>query len=123
MAKIKSISAREILNSKGEPSIETKIILDNGVCASASVPSGASVGSHEAFDLKDYDKKRYFGRGVLRAVSKVNEIIAPSLIGFDPVDQVEIDKKLIALDDTPDKSNLGANSILSVSLACARVAA
>ena len=77
MAKIKSISAREILNSKGEPSIETKIILDNGVYASASVPSGASVGSHEAFELKDYDKKRYFGRGVLRAVAKVNEIIAP----------------------------------------------
>ena len=123
MAKIKSISAREILNSKGEPSIETKIVLNNGVFACASVPSGASVGSYEAFELRDYDKKRYFGRGVLRAVSKVNEIIAPALIGLDPAKQVEIDRKLIALDDTPDKSNLGANSILSVSLACARVAA
>src|SRR5680860_205629 len=123
MAKIKSISAREILNSKGEPSIETKIILNNGISACASVPSGASTGSYEAFELKDYDKKRYFGRGVLRAVSKVNEIIAPALIGFDPLNQIDIDRKLIALDDTPDKSNLGANSILSVSLACARVAA
>ncbi len=123
MAKIKSISAREILNSRGEPSIETKIILDNGISACASVPSGSSTGSYEAFELKDYDKKRYFGKGVLRAVSKVNEVIAPSLIGLNPADQIEIDKKLIALDDTPDKSSLGANSILSVSLACARVAA
>jgi enolase len=123
MSKIKIISAREILNSKGEPTIETKIVLDDGTIASASVPSGSSVGFYEAFELRDGDHKRYSGRGVLKAISKVNEIIAPALLGQNPSKQVEIDKKLLELDDTKNKSNLGANSILSVSLACARAAA
>lgn len=123
MPTIKTITAREILNSKGQPTIETRIVLSNKITAVASVPSGSSVGSYEAFELKDHDHKRYFGTGVKRAVLKVNEIIAPAIQGLDPTNQVEIDKKLIALDDTSDKSNLGANSILSVSLACARVAA
>lgn len=123
MGKIKNIIAREILNAKGEPTIETKVILENGLEAIASVPSGGSIGEHQAFELKDYDVKRYFGCGRIRAVSKVNEIIAPALIGFEISKQVEIDKKLISLDASADKSSLGANSILSVSFACARLAA
>lgn len=123
MASIKTISAREILNSKGEPTLETRVVLNSGISAVASVPSGSSVGSYEAFELLDNDHKRYFGKGVLLAVSKVNETIAPALIGMDVTKQVEIDKKLIDLDDSKDKSNLGANAILSVSLACARAAA
>lgn len=123
MGKIKTIVAREILNTKGEPAIETKITLQNELEAIASVPSGDSMSSFEAFDLRDYDAKRYFGRGRLRAISKVNDIIAPALKGCDILNQVEIDKRLISLDGSPDKSNLGANSILSVSFACARLAA
>jgi enolase len=123
MAKIKKINAREILNSKGEPTLETTVELENGIKAKASVPSGSSVGSFEAFELRDFDKKRYFGRGVLRAVSKVNEIIGPALAGEMVDRQVELDKIMISLDDSEDKSNLGANSILSVSIAIARAAA
>lgn len=123
MAKIKNISAREILDSRGNPTIEAKVILDNSLSAKASVPSGASTGSHEAVELRDGDSKRYSGQGVLQAVSKIKEIIAPKLIGQDISKQAEIDKILIALDGTPDKKNLGANATLAVSLACARLAA
>lgn len=123
MSKIKNIIAREILDSRGVPTVEAKVILSNGLSAKASVPSGVSVGSHEAFEFRDGDLKRYNGLGVLRAVNKINEIIAPKLIGFDVVKQSEIDQLLIALDGTKNKKNLGANTILAVSLACARTAA
>jgi enolase len=123
MSKIKQIIAREILDSRGNPTVETKIILDDGSIAQASVPSGASTGIHEAHELRDGDKKRYGGLGVLQAVGNVNEQIAPALIGMDIIKQGEIDEKMIALDGTENKKNLGANAILSVSLAAARVAA
>lgn len=122
MNKIKNISAREILDSRGNPTLEAKVILDNGVFAKASVPSGASTGAHEAFELRDGDLKRYGGLGVLKAINKVNEIIAPKLIGLNITKQNEIDKILIELDGTKNKKNLGANSTLAVSLACARAA-
>ncbi len=123
MAKIKSIDAREILDSRGNPTLETKVLLDNGISAKASVPSGASTGRHEATELRDGDLKRYGGQGVQLALNKVNELIAPKLIGLNIAKQEEIDKIMIALDGTVTKKNLGANAILSVSLACARAAA
>ncbi|MEI6529187.1 MAG: phosphopyruvate hydratase [Candidatus Falkowbacteria bacterium] len=123
MNKIKNISAREILDSRGNPTLEAKVVLDNGLVAKASVPSGASTGVHEASELRDGDLKRYGGLGVLKAVNKVNEIIAPKLIGLNVTKQSEIDKILISLDGTKNKKNLGANSTLVVSLACARAAA
>ncbi len=123
MAKIKNIMAREILDSRGNPTLEAKVLLDNGISAKASVPSGASTGSHEAVELRDGDRKRYGGLGVLKAVNKVKEIIAPKLIGLDIKKQVEIDQILISLDDSNVKKNIGANSTLAVSLACARAAA
>lgn len=123
MNKIKNVSAREILDSRGNPTLEAKVILDNGVIAKASVPSGASTGVHEAFELRDGDLKRYGGLGVLKAINKVNEIIAPKLAGLNVTKQSEIDKILIELDGTKNKTNLGANSTLVVSLACARAAA
>ncbi len=123
MPKIKNIVAREILDSRGNPTIEAKVVLANGLSAKASVPSGASTGIHEAWELRDGDKKRYSGQGVLQAVRNVNEIIAPKLIGMDVLKQIEIDKTMIELDGTKNKKKLGANAILSVSLACARVAA
>ncbi|MFA6513807.1 MAG: phosphopyruvate hydratase [Patescibacteria group bacterium] len=123
MPKIKSLKAREILDSRGWPTLEAEVILDNGTTACASVPSGLSVGMYEAFELRDGDKKRYGGRGVLKAVSKINEIIAPVILGLDATRQLEIDKKLVELDGTKNKSNLGANTILAVSLACARAGA
>jgi len=123
MAKIKDISAREILDSRGNPTVEARVTLDSGLSATASVPSGASTGIHEACELRDGDKKRYGGQGVLKAVAKVNELIAPALIGWKVTDQANIDKAMIALDGTSNKSKLGANAILAVSLAVARVAA
>jgi len=123
MAKIKNISAREILDSRGNPTIEVKVSLDNGLAAKASVPSGASTGAHEALELRDGDQKRYQGLGVLKALNKIKEIIAPALIGFEISDQAVIDQKLIALDGSQNKKNLGANSTLAVSLACARLGA
>lgn len=123
MPKIKNISAREILDSRGWPTIEAKVTLDNGLSAKASVPSGTSTGSYEALELRDGDNKRYQGRGVLRAKGKIEEIISPRLSGIDITKQKEIDRILIGLDGTPNKKNLGANSILAVSLACARAAA
>jgi len=121
--KIASIRALEILDSRGNPTIRVFVTLDNGVTASASVPSGASTGENEALELRDGDKSRYGGKGVLKAVENVNKIIAPSLIGKDSTRQAEIDRLMIELDGTPTKNNLGANSILGVSMAVARAGA
>ena len=121
--KIKKIKAREILDSRGTPTVEAEVILEYGCIGVASVPSGASTGENEAIELRDGDPKRYFGKGVLKAVSNVNDIIAPHLIGMNVQDQAAIDRLMIDLDGTPDKSNLGANAILAVSLAVAKAAA
>lgn len=115
MAKIKSIKAREILDSRGNPTIETKIVLDDNTYVSTSVPSGASLGKYEAVELRDNDPNRYGGMGVLKAIANVNEVIAPKLIGLDPSNQEKIDQLLIKLDGTENRSKLGANAILSVS--------
>ncbi len=121
--KIEKIYAREILDSRGNPTVEVEVTLDNGVMGRASVPSGASTGENEALELRDGDKKRYLGKGVLKAVENVNNIIAPALKGDSVFDQRAIDYKMIALDGTPTKSRLGANAILGVSLAVAQTAA
>jgi enolase len=123
MAKIKEIMAREILDSRGNPTIETRVTLDNGVSAKASVPSGASTGVHEAWELRDGDIKRYNGLGVLKAVKNVNTKIAEKLIAAEAGEQANIDNLLIKLDGTTNKKRLGANAILSVSLAVARASA
>lgn len=123
MSKIKNIHAREILDSRGNPTVEVDVMLESGVRARASIPSGASTGSKEALELRDQDQTRYQGKGVLKAVSNVNTIIAPNLIGKDVRNQKEIDECMIALDGTENKSNLGANAILGVSLACLKAAA
>ena len=123
MTKIKKIHAREILDSRGNPTVEVDVVLDNGVMGRAAVPSGASTGAREAVELRDGDKKRYFGKGVLKAVENVNKIIAPELIGKDPKKQKEIDYLMIKLDGTENKAKLGANAILGVSLAVAKSAA
>ena len=122
MNKIKKIHAREILDSRGNPTIETEIILDNEIVSRACVPSGASTGEHEAVELRDGDKKRYFGKGVLKAVDNVNNIIAPQLINYNVEDQKAIDDRMIQIDGTVNKSKLGANAILSVSLAALHAA-
>jgi enolase len=123
MTIIKKISAREILDSRGNPTIETKVLLDNGLMTKASVPSGASTGAHEAWELRDGDERRYDGKGVLTAVKNVNTKINTVISGSDVTKQEAIDEALIKLDGTNNKSKLGANAILSVSLACARAAA
>jgi len=123
MAKIKKVIAREILDSRGNTTVEVDVILDSGIMGRAAVPSGASTGSREAVELRDGDKKRYLGKGVLKAVENVNTIIAPELLGKDPVKQKEIDYLMIALDDTDNKAKLGANAILGVSLAVAKATA
>ena len=123
MSKIEKIVAREILDSRGNPTVEVDVLLESGAFGRASVPSGASTGENEAIELRDGDKKRYLGKGVLKAVKNVNEVIAPALIGEDALNQRRIDKKMIALDGTKTKSNLGANAILGVSLAVAKAAA
>lgn len=120
---IHNIIAREILDSRGTPTVEAEVTLDCGAVGVASVPSGASTGEHEAVELRDGDKNRYLGRGVLNAVSNVNNVIAPELIGMSALEQLAIDRKMIALDGTPNKSKLGANAILAVSLAVAKAAA
>ena len=120
---VASINAMEILDSRGNPTIRVFCKLDNGIRASASVPSGASTGENEAVELRDGDKNRYSGKGVLIAVANVNTIIAPKIVGFDPSRQAEIDRLMIELDGTPNKDKLGANAILGVSMAVARVAA
>ena len=121
--KIKSITGREILDSRGNPTVEAKVVLENGVSAKAAVPSGASTGVHEAWELRDGDQNRYGGKGVLKAVKNIKEKIAPELIGKSVTKQEEIDKTMIELDGTENKKKLGANAILSVSLACARAGA
>ena len=123
MSKITAIDAFEILDSRGNPTVRVQLRLDNGIAVSASVPSGASTGEHEAVELRDGDKSRYGGKGVLKAVANVNEVIAPKLIGLDPHRQAEIDRLMIELDGTPNKAKLGANAILGVSMAVARAAA
>jgi len=123
MSWIEEIHAREILDSRGNPTIEAEVTLVGGEVGRAAVPSGASTGEHEAVELRDGDKKRYGGKGVLKAVHNVNEIIAPEINGMDALDQAEIDSALIALDDTPTKKKLGANALLAVSMATARAAA
>jgi len=121
--KIKSISAREIIDSRGNPTIEVEVSSDNGASGKAAVPSGASTGKYEALELRDGDKRRYDGLGILKAVENVVKIIRPALSGFDLSSQEKLDRKLIELDGTPDKSHLGANAILGVSLAAAHAAA
>jgi len=123
MAKIKKVTAREILDSRGNPTVEVEILLNTGRKAWAGVPSGASTGSYEALELRDGDTKRYGGKGVLKAVNNVNKRIAPKLIGLNPTSQKQIDDLMIKLDGTENKAKLGANAILGVSLAVARAAA
>ncbi len=123
MSEVVDIYAREILDSRGNPTVEVEVYLESGVMGRASVPSGASTGEREALELRDGNKNRYLGKGVLKAVENVNEIIAEELVGWEVSDQAGIDQKLIALDGTETKCNLGANALLGVSLACAKAAA
>ena len=123
MLEIIDVYAREVLDSRGNPTVEVEVTLDDGTVGRAIVPSGASTGENEALELRDGDKKRYLGKGVLKAVENVNNKIAPEIIGMYADDQVGIDKAMLALDGTPFKKTLGANAILGVSLACARAAA
>jgi len=123
MTIIEEVMAREVLDSRGNPTVEVEVLLTGGALGRAAVPSGASTGRHEALELRDEDDGRYLGKGVLRAVENVNTIIAEELIGLDAMDQAGIDDFLIGLDGTPNKSNLGANAILGVSLAVAKAAA
>jgi len=122
-AKIASVRALEILDSRGNPTLRAYVTLDRGLTASAAVPAGASTGENEAVELRDGDTKRYGGKGVLQAVEKVNTVIAPAVVGHDPSRQAQIDRLMIELDGTPNKSKLGANAILGVSMAVARAAA
>lgn len=121
--KIKYIQAREILDSRGTPTVAAMVVLESGHVGTAAVPSGASTGEHEAIELRDGDPTRYFGKGVLKAVANVNDIIAPDLVGRSVFEQTAIDRRMIELDGTPTKSRLGANAILAVSLAVAKAAA
>src|SRR5579872_5418609 len=123
MTAIVDVIAREILDSRGNPTIEADVVLESGVSGRAAVPSGASTGSREAIELRDGDKRRFGGKGVLVAVAHVHDTIAPALRGADASSQEDIDRKLIALDGTETKQHLGANAILGVSLAVARAAA
>ncbi|MFA6112178.1 MAG: phosphopyruvate hydratase [Candidatus Latescibacterota bacterium] len=123
MSEIVKITAREILDSRGNPTVEVDVLLACGALGRAAVPSGASTGEHEAIELRDGDKRRYLGKGTLRAVANVHEEIAPALLGLDAVEQVLIDQKMIDLDGTANKGRLGANAMLGVSLACAKAAA
>ena len=123
MSQIKGVFAREVLDSRGNPTVEVEVVTVSGAWGKAIVPSGASTGEKEALELRDGDKTRYLGKGVLKAVKNVNEIIAPKVIGMLVDDQVAIDKTMIELDGTPNKSKLGANAMLGVSLACAHAAA
>lgn len=121
--KIKAIKGREILDSRGNPTVEAEVYLESGAMGRASVPSGASTGEHEALELRDGDKGRYGGKGVLRAVDNINHVLAPALVGMCAADQRAIDRKMTDIDGTPTKSSLGANAILGVSLAVAKAAA
>src|SRR5271156_4785901 len=123
MTAITHIHAREIIDSRGNPTLEVDVELEDGAFGRAAVPSGASVGSMEALELRDGDKKRYRGKGVRKAVGHVNNDISDALMGMDAKDQVKIDQAMIDLDGTPNKAKLGANAILGVSLAVAKAAA
>lgn len=123
MTIIADVYAREILDSRGNPTVEADVILEDGTLGRAAVPSGASTGAHEAVELRDGDKSRYLGKGVLNAITNINTIIGPAIIGMDPAQQAAIDQLMIDLDGTPNKSKLGANAILAVSLAVAKAAA
>ena len=123
MSNISEIFARQILDSRGNPTIEADVLTDEGAFGRAAVPSGASTGAHEAVELRDGDKKKFGGKGVLKAIKNVNEIIAPKLLGYDVADQTGIDEMMIRLDGTANKGNLGANAILAVSMAVAKAAA
>jgi len=123
MTIISEIYAREVLDSRGNPTVEAEVYLESGAVGRAIVPSGASTGAYEAVELRDGDKSRYLGKGVLKAVENVNNVIGPELIGWDALDQVGIDNRMIELDGTPNKGKLGANAILAVSMAVARAAA
>lgn len=123
MTEIVNITGREVLDSRGNPTIEVEVVLASGASGQAIVPSGASTGAHEAVELRDGDKERYGGKGVLRAVESVNDVLAEELVGFDALDQVGIDEYMLALDSTDNKGKLGANAILGVSLAVAKAAA
>ena len=123
MSIITQVYAREILDSRGNPTVEVEVVLEDGTMGRAAVPSGASTGVHEAVELRDGDKRRYVGKGVIKAVENVNDVIADHLIGLDATRQIEIDELLIRLDETPNKAKLGANAILGVSMAVAKAAA
>jgi enolase len=118
--RVNRISAEEVLDSRGNPTVEGYVVLEDGTSASAIVPSGASTGEREAVELRDGDPKRYGGKGVLQAVDNVNSKLAPALVGMEVTDQRQIDQRMLDLDGTPNKSRLGANAILAVSLAVAR---
>ena len=120
--KIEDVRALEILDSRGNPTVQVEVLTENGYVGKAEVPSGASTGSFEAVELRDGDKTRYFGKGVEKAVQNVNKKISQKIIGMNVFDQRAIDEEMIKLDDTPNKSNLGANAILGVSLAASKAA-
>src|SRR5215213_4262923 len=120
---IEFVSARQVIDSRGNPTVEVDVMLEDGTVGRAAVPSGASTGEHEAVELRDDDKKKWLGKGVSKAVDNVNTKIAPELIGLDPRDQEAIDALMIEMDGTPNKAKLGANAILGVSLALAKAAA
>src|SRR6186713_565616 len=123
MSLIANIHGRQILDSRGNPTVEVDVTLTDGSFGRAAVPSGASTGAHEAWELRDGDKTHYLGKGVLKAVKSINDLISDSLTGYDALDQIAIDQKMIELDGTANKSKLGANAILGVSLATAKAAA
>jgi enolase len=123
MSYISEIFARQILDSRGNPTVEVDVLTDEGALGRAAVPSGASTGAHEAVEMRDGDKKKYIGKGVLKAVKNANDIIAPALLGYDVADQTGIDQMMIELDGTPNKAKFGANAILAVSMAVAKAAA
>src|SRR5712664_1898080 len=121
--KITKVRARQVIDSRGNPTVEADVILEGGALGRAAVPSGASTGEHEALELRDGDKSKYLGKGVLKAVANANTEIAKSITGLDASDQRALDHRMISLDGTPSKSRLGANAILAVSMAAARSAA
>lgn len=123
MTTITDVYAREIMDSRGNPTVEVDVVLEDGTLGRAAVPSGASTGAYEAVELRDEDKSRFMGKGVLKAVANVNDVIAPEIIGMDALDQIGIDQAMIELDGTPNKAKLGANAILGVSMAVAKAAA
>src|SRR6187399_311402 len=123
MTRIVDVIGREVIDSRGNPTVEADVLLESGVMGRAAVPSGASTGTREAVELRDGDKKRYLGKGVLKAVKNVNTVLKASLLGKDTADQEGIDQTMIELDGTDNKGNLGANSLLAISLANAKAAA